>query len=296
MPAHRSTVLAARKVVGGALLVFLVTWGIRARARLGPLEATHNSAAGFALLLALCVVSILVIVRVLRIRVRWRRDRDPEQALEPQRHSLTSQILALLFVVAALAIPAAVIWGLSRIGSGSSHPAPTTQAPTNTPSPSPAHRSRAVTSSIVPAWILVVVAVGLLVAMLAVLVAVVVWRRRRALPEPKSHSGPTHQGVGSPARRPTAPDERGPRWGVIAAYRAFEHEAAARGVPVEPPRTAGEIAHHQITSRLAGGDTVAALTDLFHRARYSSDPISEIDREQADRLLTRLRGEWRQSR
>jgi hypothetical protein len=288
--AHGPVVLALQRITTGALLVFLVAWGIRARPQTSSLESTPGSAAAFALLFVVGAVTVVVIVGVLRIRVRRRRDGDPEETLEPLQFTVWERIAGLLVAAVVLTIPLVAIWGLSRLGN-QPHAGPSPVTPTHR-RPRPGHPSSNATGSQVPDWVPVLAGVGLLVLVLAVGLAVVVWRRRA--PRPESETVLPAKVVAQ-VQPPTVFDERDPRRGIIAAYRAFEREAAARGVPTEPLRTAGEIAHHQITSRLTRPNTVAALTGLFHRARYSSEPVGEADREYAERLLARLRAELSRS-
>jgi hypothetical protein len=287
--AHGPVVVALQRIIAGALLVFFVAWGIRARPQTSSLESTPGSAAAFALLFVVGVVTVLVIVGVLRIRVR-RRDGDPEETLEPPQFTGWERIAGMMVAAVVLTVPAVAIWGWSRSG-GQSHGGPSA-TPTH-PGPQPGHPSSNATGSKVSDWVPVLAGVGLFVLVLAVGLTVVAWRRRH--PGPDSETVLPAHVVASRARQPTAVDERDPRRAIIAAYRAFEHEAAALGVPTEPPRTAEEIAHHQITSRLARPTTVAALTGLFHRARYSSEPVGDADREYAEQLLARLRAELRRS-
>jgi hypothetical protein len=78
---------------------------------------------------------------------------------------------------------------------------------------------------------------------------------------------------------------------VVAAFRAFEEDAARLGVPVDPPETAVDIAEHPVTRQAADPRTLADLTALFHRARYSSETITVADQDRAQVLLTQIRAQ-----
>ena len=86
-------------------------------------------------------------------------------------------------------------------------------------------------------------------------------------------------------KTPAGGDARGD---VVAAFRVFEQDAARLGVPVDPPETAVDIAQHPVTVKSADPHTIADLTALFHRARYSSETITDADQDRAQVLLTRI--------
>jgi hypothetical protein len=111
--------------------------------------------------------------------------------------------------------------------------------------------------------------------------------RRRTPADPSTSPALVSAQVGSPGSWET-PAGRDARGDVIAAFREFEQDAARLGVPVDPPETAYDIARHPVTVHAADPNTIADLTALFHRARYSSETITDADQERAQVLLTRI--------
>ena len=101
---------------------------------------------------------------------------------------------------------------------------------------------------------------------------------------------PSARGLGRhlPAVTPAGTWWPRPRGDVVATFREFEQHAARLGVPVEPPKTAYDIAQHPVTVHAADPNTIADLTALFHRARYSSETITDADQERAQVLLARI--------
>jgi hypothetical protein len=130
---------------------------------------------------------------------------------------------------------------------------------------------------------------ALVALLLAAAAGLVLWSmlRRRTQADPSASPMPTSVQAERPRSReiPAGGDARAD---VVAAFHAFEQDAARLGVPVEPPETAYDIARHPVTVHAADPNAIADLTTLFHRARYSSETITDADQERARVLLARI--------
>lgn len=280
MRARGQTATAALRIAFGGALIFLVGWALQVRPRLPPVRSAQSPIADGLFVVVFIVLALVMFAVTPGIRIRRRRRREPDDEIVSFTPSVWSRVLAILTVGAMLAISVLVLVELSRrealLKGGPTSPTTPPTAPNI-----PQHHT---TGPLVSG------ALGISVLVAAALMALVIsatWKRYRTGPNP-SGIGPRafHQ-----ATDPLPCPETDPRRAVIAAYRAFEQEAATRGVPVSPPRTAGEIAHHQITTGLATPSTVQELTSVFQRARYSQHPIHEADQKHAERLLAEIRNE-----
>lgn len=277
---------------GGVLLLILAAvWGLGGRAdiRLGSLHLDQGAAvAGLAVV---CVIAAAFAVRLFSggLHRRSKEDAEHEHLVQiPMTPGERVQLVASAIVVTALAVGAVWLLG-THFGRGGGI-APPARVQRTTPSVS-AHYSahpQSQTLGDTGLWILLA-ALGV-----GVLVAVLVMLLRRAKRPPRAAT--TREAPPVPARRSsriTGDDDV--RSTVIAAYRAFEDEAARRGIPIEPPETAQEIGQGAVGARIACPVAVRDLTRLFHRARYSSATLAASDRTDALRLLDQLREQMRSS-
>lgn len=280
---NRVLLVGLYRTLAGGVLVFLVAWSIRARDNLAPGGSSHSGAAQGAILTGLALAALAFAASLLRLPRRPRRPQD-EEVVMPTRLTVWEQVG--LLVAAALLIPVLAIWGWTRLGENSEVPAPNVTAPIQHPLHGLGADESTSNGSV---WFLF----GLGVAMLVVLLGLSAAAGRRRRPPA---GGPTAaQSVTIPAIVRGTDVETDPRRAVIAAYRSFEQEAATLGVPIDPPRTSGEITYHTISSHLVHPDTVDALTDLFRRARYSTEPVGETDRNRSEHLLAQLRQQMRRA-
>lgn len=87
--------------------------------------------------------------------------------------------------------------------------------------------------------------------------------------------------------------ESDPRRAVIKAYARLEAILAAHGLPRHPAEAPYEYLPRTLGQLEASGESVARLTDLFERAKFSLHEIDPQMREDAIEALTAVRDELR---
>jgi len=262
------------------VLLWVLVWGLRVR----PLAlASPPLTVSQVFVAVLLVVFVPGLAALLLLALRRPRRRPRENELERMVEvpsTWWAKLQGLLIVVAILvALALALRAGVHLVGgpTGSAGVAPTHSGVTTgtlPPSPSTA------------AWLPPVLLVLCLLAIPGLILGSAIQRRAhadRSVPPAPSTSRPEDPNPWKP--RPGGDS----REDVIAAFRMFEEDAARLGVPVDPPETAIDIAQHPVTVQAADPITIADLTALFHRARYSSDTITQADQDRAQVLLTRIR-------
>jgi hypothetical protein len=229
--------------------------------------------------IALCVLGLLTLVAIL-VLPSLRPDRR-----RGQRASMQGLVAYLLFVVICAAIAGRVLHRPFTRGQ-EDQPAETVFPGQPPPQQKPSATEQLQSPEVV--WPLVI-GVGVLVGA-AVLAAVIVARRRRAVP-----SSP-----GSPAALADALDEaiddlrREPdaRKAVVAAYARMEVVLGSYGVP----RHAAEAPYEYLGRagrEIRAESSMAALTDLFEEAKFSEHAIGEAMRDRAIDSLGAVRDEVR---
>lgn len=79
---------------------------------------------------------------------------------------------------------------------------------------------------------------------------------------------------------------------VVAAYAAFEQAVLERGAARSASQTPAEYLHQALTTGvLTAGAETTTLLELFHRARFSHEPVTTDDRDRALWCLDRLRAD-----
>lgn len=81
---------------------------------------------------------------------------------------------------------------------------------------------------------------------------------------------------------------------VIAAWLALEDAAESSGVRRSPAQTPTEFTVAVLDRTSADADATTELLGLYHRARFSSEPIDREDVARASACLTRLAASWEQ--
>ena len=84
----------------------------------------------------------------------------------------------------------------------------------------------------------------------------------------------------------------GPSDAVIAAWLALEEAATASGVRRAPSQTPTEFTVAVLDATSADPDATTELLALYHRARFSSQPIEAGDVDRASRCLASLTASW----
>jgi hypothetical protein len=80
----------------------------------------------------------------------------------------------------------------------------------------------------------------------------------------------------------------GPADAVVAAWIALEDEAALQGTGRDPAQTPTEFTSVLLQHTPAPADAVAVLRSLYHRARFTSHPVTPDDVRRARESLARI--------
>jgi hypothetical protein len=269
----------ARRAAAVLLLVAAAAVGLRAG---GAFSAAGNSeilglsehALYWALLVAEIVLAVAGVV-ILVARFIWMRAGDSPQR---KRRSIWWLLLLPLLVFGL----AKLLAKLRRHGFG---PRPASQhfgAPAGTGRYHPLPG---------PSWpVFVLFAVVALAAF-----ALIMYRRRRtgaltfSEPAPSPDPEPLAEAVaaGEQALRAAAD----PRTAIIGCYAAMERSLADAGSPAEAADTPAEVLARATAGGLIRSTSATTLTGLFRRARYSSHPMTEADRETALGALAEVRAD-----
>jgi len=267
-----------------AVLLALMVWGLRARPTALASPPSTASPASFLILSAFSVVAATVLVALARHHPRRRCGADEREQVVALPSTRWDKLRALTAIVVLVLILVLVLWASAHpVGGGAGSeriaPSPTpSRVTTGTGTPGPS----------ATAWLPDALVV---LCLFAAACLILTSRLRR-----RTHSGvsPWPATVRARATFPGSwkqSDHGDARGQVVAAFRAFEEDAARLGVPVDPPETAVDIAQHPVTVKAADPNTIADLTALFHRARYSREMVTDADKDRAQDLLRRIRSQ-----
>ena len=126
-----------------------------------------------------------------------------------------------------------------------------------------------------------------LIVVLAVMAAIVARRSRRRVSAPVEDEGPVMRALDESLedlRR-----ERDVRRAIVACYARMERALAGAGRERRAHETPLEFLR-RVLERVAG-EPGQALTELFERARFSVEPMGEVEKRSAIAALEHLRGE-----
>jgi hypothetical protein len=202
------------------------------------------------------------------------------------------EILILAIITAMIGVVIAVVIGLHLYlfkpktkpqGKTSVEPQPSLKLhPPGSQHPATLHISTAALL-----WVLVIV------VLLAAVVLSVWWARRFQRPAGGRADGPIAEDSedlreavesGRSALR-TVDDARA---AIIACYVAMETSLAERGAARTAAGTPDELLARATTSGIVHGGAAARLTALFYEARFSSHPLADRQRDEAERALDEL--------
>lgn len=82
-----------------------------------------------------------------------------------------------------------------------------------------------------------------------------------------------------------------PRTAIIGCYAAMERSLADAGLPPRMADTPAEVLSRATAGGLVRSAPASALTGLFRRARYSSHPVTEVDRAAAVEALAQVQAD-----
>jgi hypothetical protein len=269
----------ARRAAAVLLLVAAAAVGLRAG---GAFSAAGNSeilglsehALYWALLVAEIVLAVAGVV-ILVARFIWMRGGD--NRLQRKRRSIWWLLLLPLLVFGL----AKLLAKLRRHGFGPRQASQHFGAPAGTGRYHPLPG---------PSWpVFVVFAVVALAAF-----ALIMYRRRHgALPsaEPAPVPDPEPLAEAVAAGEQALRAETDPRTAIIGCYAAMERSLADAGSPAEAADTPAEVLARATAGGLIRSTSANTLTGLFRRARYSSHPMTEADRETALDALAEVRAD-----
>ena len=270
-----------------AVAVLLVVTAVGLQAR-GTFARGQNQAvagvSGAVLAIALsaaegiAVIAFIVVLASARPQRPPQAQSDDEDDLERPYIPWWAKTLGVLLAVAALVTPFAVLFTRKPRAIG---PRPLPGGPAG----------GGLTRPAVPpsssAWPLIT---GMVIAILVVLILAVLSRRRRPARTPQAGRRRLTALLDSLAAGSEALTAAGePRAAIIACYAAMERGFAAAGSAPAAADTPAEVLSRAAKAGLIRSGSAAALTGLFRRARYSTQPMTSTDSRVAADALTELR-------
>ena len=265
-----------RRAAAVLLLVAIAAIGLRAG---GAFSAAENpeilglswnvvywTIAGAEVVLAITGIAVLI------ARLIWGRKSDGQR----RRRSVWGLLLLPLLV-----------FGLAKLLRMRQRPAPprATGSDAATAAGAVAHHPQG------NPWPLLLVFAALAIAA----VALTSYRRRR--PGPRPAPDEAADATAAPLAAALAAGERAlhedsdPRAAIIGCYAAMERSLADAGSPAEAADTPAEVLARATAGGLIRSTSASTLTGLFRRARYSSHPMTEADRETALDALAEVRAD-----
>ena len=135
---------------------------------------------------------------------------------------------------------------------------------------------------------------GVLLATAAVFILAILARRRRhqhRARTPGRAPGATPLAEGLAAGQDALLAGGEPRTAIIACYAAMERGLAVAGSAPAAADTPAEVLTRASDAGLVRSGSAEVLTDLFRRARYSSQPMTSADSKTAASALARMRAD-----
>jgi Domain of unknown function (DUF4129) len=272
------------RVAAVAVLLALAAVGLRAHgtfSRVANGSAAAASGAAFAIALAVAEgVGLIAFILVLAMARPRRPKKQDEQ--EPYRPYFPwwAKTLGILLALAALATPPVVL--LTR------------KTRKLTPPPFAAHPGLPIAKaghlanpSVTTPWPVIA---GMLVAIAAVVALALATRTRRTPAPPRTRSA-TALLDALAAGHDALTGGGDPRQAIIACYTAMERGFAAVGSAPAAADTPAEVLTRATEAGIVRSDSAGALTGIFRRARYSTQPMTDADSNQAATALAQMRAE-----
>ena len=267
-----------------ALAVLLLLLAIAGVGTAGP--AISPTTASLPVVIA-AAAAIEVVLAVLLVALRW-RPRVSEGPATRLRMMLTGVI-----VIGLIAIPAgtllAAITRLRPLRRLEKRRLVHAGRPTKLPLGRRAH----VTATTFP---LQYVLIGLLVVAIVV-AAILIWKRRDAwardrldVPPPDEDDTPAELARAVDSGRVALREVDDARAAIIACYLAMEGSLAEAGAARAAAETPDELLSRAGAARLVDAVPASRLTTLFYEARFSTHPMAQARRHEAERALAELAG------
>jgi len=267
-----------------AVLLALTAAGLRAHGTFS--RAANGSAAaasGAVLATALAVAEGVGLIAFIIVLVMARPVRPKkEEEEEPYRPHFPwwAKTLGILLALAALATPPLVL--LTR----KTHRQTTPPFAVHPGLPIARAGHLANPSATTP-WPVIV---GMLVAIAAVVALALAARTRRTPAPPRTRSA-TALLDALAAGHDALTGGGDPRQAIIACYAAMERGFAAIGSAPAAADTPAEVLTRATEAGIVRSDSAGALTGIFRRARYSTQPMTDADSNQAATALAQMRAE-----
>jgi len=279
----------AWRVAAVAVLLAVMAAGLRARGVFsnGSNPATVG-AGGAVLATALYAAEGLAFVAFIVVLVSARPQRKPKSDdTEPPRPRMPwwAKTVGVLLAVAAMITPFAVlVTRHARKTPARQLPGGPGGAPLRLTAPPQAPGS---------AWPVIA---GMVIAIAVLLALTVLSRRRRpadALRDRDRRLAGLRESLAAGRDALTRGGE--PREAIIACYVAMERGFAAAGSAPAAADTPAEVLTRATRAGIVRSGPAEALTGLFRRARYSSQPMTGADSDAAAAALDQMRGDLTQS-
>jgi hypothetical protein len=271
------------RVAAVALLLAVTVIGLRSR---GTFSAVPNLAAAgvtgatLAIALAVCEGVALVAVTVVVLSIRPRRGKLDAEELVRLSFPWWAKTLGVLLALALLAAPIVVLFS-TKVRKKA--PVPPLTIPLFSRSP------KLTTPGAGSAWPVIT---GMAVAVAVVVTLMLLTRRKRLAGAPRNRANRLAglaEGLAAGGAALTA--NREPREAIIACYAAMEHGFAAAGSAPAAADTPAEVLARATDAGIVRPGPAEVLTDLFRRARYSTEPMTAADTHAAAAALTQLRAD-----
>jgi len=287
-PARGRRTAEAWRVAAVTVLLAVMAAGLRARGTFSNgSNPTAVGSGGAVLAAALYAAEGLAFVAFMVVLVSARPQRKPKRdETEPPRPPLPwwAKTLGVLLAVAAMITPFAVLF------TRHARKTPVRPLPGG-----PGSASFRLTAPSAPSSAWPVIA-GMVIAIAVVLALTVLSRRRRPAGPPRDRDrrlAGLLDGLAAGRDALTAGGEPGEA--IIACYVAMERGFAAAGSAPAAADTPAEVLARASEAGLVRSGSAEALTGLFRRARYSSQPMTSADSAAAAAALDQMRGDLSES-
>jgi hypothetical protein len=272
-------------VAAVAVLLAVTVVGFRAHGTFSHASGSAlPGATGSVLVTALAVGEGIAVIAFILVFAMARPRRKPPEEDEPPRPSFPwwAKTLAVLAAVAVLLTPFVVLF--------TRKPRQQLAAPLPARPGVPLNAASRLTAP-APSSLWPLIA-GMVIA-IAALVAVTVLARRKRQAGPLRNRVNRAAALSESLAAGSAALQRGgePRQAIIACYAAMERGFAAAGSAPAAADTPAEVLSRAAGAGLIRSGSAAALTSLFRRARYSTEPMTSADSDEAAAALAHMQAD-----
>lgn len=272
------------RVAAVAVLLALAAVGLRAHGTFSrEISTADRAASGAVLATALAVAEGVGLVAFIVVLTMARPVRPKKEDLdEPPRPPIRWWVktLGVLLALAALAAPPFVL--LEE--KGRKRPIPPVAV---RPGLSPSQAGHLANPAATDPWPILV---GMLIAIVAVVALTLPFRVKRIPGPPRKRSASALLDALA-AGHDALTGGGDPRQAIIACYAALERGFAAVGSAPAAADTPAEVLTRATEAGIVRSDSAGVLTGIFRRARYSTQPMTDVDSGQAATALAQMRAE-----